>query len=71
MLLPFNVRPDRLPTIHRSPLKQLRRQVYTLRFDINNLVEAKGGSPADAKAFYKTVSFSPPTPFPPAHVIFL
>jgi len=34
---------------------ELRRQVYTLRFDINNLVEAKGGSPADAKAFYKTL----------------
>jgi photosystem II oxygen-evolving enhancer protein 3 len=34
---------------------ELRRQVYTLRFDLNNLVEAKGGSQADAKKFYKTL----------------
>jgi len=34
---------------------QLRRQVGTLRFDLNNLVEAKGADPASAKSFYKTL----------------
>ncbi|ABP00039.1 psbQ, PSII-Q, OEE3, photosystem II polypeptide, oxygen evolving enhancer 3 [Ostreococcus lucimarinus CCE9901] len=32
---------------------ELRRQVGTLRFDINNLVEIKGADAAQAKAFYK------------------
>lgn len=32
---------------------ELRRQVGTLRFDINNLVAEKGGDSAAAKAFYK------------------
>lgn len=31
---------------------ELRRQVGTLRFDVNNLVENKGADSADAKAFY-------------------
>jgi len=34
---------------------ELRRQVGTLRFDINNLVDAKGGDSASAKAFYKSL----------------
>ena len=32
---------------------ELRRQVGTMRFDINNLVEIKGADAAQAKAFYK------------------
>lgn len=32
---------------------ELRRQVGTLRFDINNLVNEKGANAAEAKAFYK------------------
>jgi len=32
---------------------ELRRQVGTLRFDINNLVELKGADSKEAKAFYK------------------
>lgn len=27
----------------------------SMRFDINNLVEAKGGNPKEAKAFFKAV----------------
>jgi photosystem II oxygen-evolving enhancer protein 3 len=34
---------------------ELRRQVGTMRFDINNLVENKGSGKEDAKAFYKNV----------------
>lgn len=34
---------------------ELRRQVGTMRFDINNLVETKGSGKEDAKAFYKNV----------------
>ena len=34
---------------------ELRRQVGTLRFDINNLVDAKGGDSKAAKAFYKNL----------------
>ena len=34
---------------------ELRRQVGTMRFDINNLVENKGSGQEDAKAFYKNV----------------
>jgi photosystem II oxygen-evolving enhancer protein 3 len=34
---------------------ELRRQVGTMRFDINNLVEIKGSGKEDAKAFYKNV----------------
>ena len=34
---------------------ELRRQVGTMRFDINNLVENKGSGKADAKKFYKNV----------------
>lgn len=34
---------------------ELRRQVGTLRYDINNLVEAKGSGAAEAKAFIKNV----------------
>lgn len=32
-----------------------RRQLQTLRFDINNLVEEKGGDVKQAKAFYKSI----------------
>ena len=32
-----------------------RRQLQTLRFDINNLVEEKSGDKAAAKAFYKSI----------------
>merc|ERR1712216_400166 len=34
---------------------ELRRQVGTMRFDINNLVETKGSGKEEAKAFYKNV----------------
>ena len=34
---------------------ELRRQLGTLRYDVNNLVEAKGSSAAEAKAFIKNV----------------
>ena len=34
---------------------ELRRQVGTMRYDINNLVELKGSGEADAKTFYKNV----------------
>ena len=34
---------------------ELRRQVGSMRFDINNLVENKGSGKADAKKFYKNV----------------
>mmetsp|Transcript_3650 Transcript_3650/g.13476 ORF Transcript_3650/g.13476 Transcript_3650/m.13476 type:complete len:208 (+) Transcript_3650:64-687(+) len=34
---------------------ELRRQVGTMRFDINNLVENKGTGKAEAKAFFKSV----------------
>ena len=34
---------------------ELRRQVGTLRFDMNNLVSDKGGDKAAAKAFYASI----------------
>ena len=34
---------------------ELRRQVGTMRFDTNNLVENKGTGKAEAKAFFKSV----------------
>ena len=38
-------------------LQQVRRQVGTLRYDMNNLVDVKGTatSRAEAKAFYKSI----------------